>query len=82
MGSEGNHWSCCWLPGKYPDLAIGDGALGFWAALREEFGDVTEQRWWCHNENVNATGPSDRPGGQGAERDAKVASGQSQRPFP
>ena len=31
-----------------PDLAIGDGALGFWAALREVFGDTCEQRCWFH----------------------------------
>ncbi|SLN19345.1 Transposase, Mutator family [Pseudoruegeria aquimaris] len=31
-----------------PDLAIGDGALGFWAALREVFGSAREQRCWVH----------------------------------
>lgn len=31
-----------------PDLAIGDGALGFWAALREVFGTTREQRCWVH----------------------------------
>ena len=31
-----------------PDLAIGDGALGFWAALREVFGATAEQRCWFH----------------------------------
>ena len=31
-----------------PALAIGDGALGFWAALREEFPGVREQRCWVH----------------------------------
>ncbi len=31
-----------------PDLAIGDGALGFWAALREVFGSTPEQRCWVH----------------------------------
>jgi transposase-like protein len=31
-----------------PKLAVGDGALGFWAALREEFGDTREQRCWVH----------------------------------
>ena len=33
---------------KFPSLAIGDGALGFWAALREEFGSTKEQRCWVH----------------------------------
>ncbi len=31
-----------------PDLAVGDGALGFWAALREVFGAPCEQRCWFH----------------------------------
>lgn len=31
-----------------PKLAIGDGALGFWAALAEEFGEVRTQRCWVH----------------------------------
>lgn len=31
-----------------PRLAIADGALGFWAALSEEFPEVKEQRCWVH----------------------------------
>ena len=31
-----------------PKLAIGDGALGFWAALREVFPTCREQRCWVH----------------------------------
>jgi transposase-like protein len=31
-----------------PKLAIGDGALGFWAALREVFPKCREQRCWVH----------------------------------
>ncbi len=31
-----------------PKLAIGDGALGFWAALREVFANSREQRCWLH----------------------------------
>jgi putative transposase len=31
-----------------PKLAIGDGGLGFWAALREEFPETIEQRCWVH----------------------------------
>lgn len=31
-----------------PELAIGDGALGFWAALRKVFPTTTEQRCWVH----------------------------------
>ncbi len=31
-----------------PNLAVGDGALGFWAALRDVFPDTAEQRCWVH----------------------------------
>jgi len=31
-----------------PKLATGDGALGFWKALREEFPTTLEQRCWVH----------------------------------
>jgi putative transposase len=31
-----------------PRLAIGDGGLGFWAALREIYPDTKEQRCWVH----------------------------------
>ena len=31
-----------------PVLAIGDGALGFWGALREVFPDTGQQRCWFH----------------------------------
>ncbi|WP_394328614.1 IS256 family transposase [Rhodobacter xanthinilyticus] len=31
-----------------PKLAIGDGALGFWTALREVFATTQEQRCWLH----------------------------------
>ncbi len=31
-----------------PRLAIGDGGLGFWAALSEEYGGVQTQRCWVH----------------------------------
>ena len=31
-----------------PELATGDGALGFWKALREVYGSVREQRCWVH----------------------------------
>lgn len=33
---------------KCPRLAIGDGALGFWAALEEEYPKVDQQRCWVH----------------------------------
>jgi len=31
-----------------PKLAVSDGALGFWAALEEEYAQVREQRCWVH----------------------------------
>ncbi len=31
-----------------PVLAVGDGALGFWAAMRDVFPDTREQRCWWH----------------------------------
>jgi putative transposase len=31
-----------------PKVAVGDGALGFWAALRKVFGETREQRCWVH----------------------------------
>lgn len=33
---------------RAPVLAIGDGALGFWAAVRDIWPDTREQRDWCH----------------------------------
>ena len=31
-----------------PELAVGDGALGFWKALGEVYGQTREQRCWVH----------------------------------
>ena len=31
-----------------PELAIGDGAMGFWAALEEVYGETRQQRCWMH----------------------------------
>ena len=31
-----------------PSLAIGDGAMGFWAALEEVYGETRQQRCWMH----------------------------------
>ena len=31
-----------------PKLAVGDGALGFWKALRKVFGNTRQQRCWVH----------------------------------
>jgi transposase-like protein len=41
-----------------PVLAVGDGALGFWGALREVFPETREQRCWFHKiANVLAAMP-------------------------
>jgi putative transposase len=33
---------------RAPMVAVGDGALGFWGALRKVFPETTEQRCWVH----------------------------------
>jgi putative transposase len=54
-----------------PVLAVGDGALGFWKALREVFPDAREQRCWFHKQaNVLAALPkSAHPGAIAAMRE-------------
>ena len=51
-----------------PVLAVGDGALGFWSALREVFPATSEQRCWFHKTgNVLAALPkSAHPGAKAA----------------
>ena len=51
-----------------PVLAVGDGALGFWKAIREVFPDTAEQRCWFHlASNVLAALPkSADPGAKAA----------------
>jgi transposase-like protein len=55
---------------RAPVLAAGDGALGFWGALREVFPQTTEQRCWFHKTaNVLAALPkSAHPGAKKASR--------------
>jgi putative transposase len=50
-----------------PDLAIGDGALGFWAAMREVFSSTREQRCWVHKTGnvLNAMPKSVQPKAKG-----------------
>jgi putative transposase len=54
-----------------PVLAVGDGALGFWKAMREVFPAAREQRCWFHVQaNVLAALPkSAHPGAVAALRD-------------
>lgn len=41
-----------------PVLAVGDGALGFWKAVRDVFPATREQRCWCHKQaNILAALP-------------------------
>jgi transposase-like protein len=53
---------------RAPVLAVGDGALGFWGALREVFPQTREQRCWFHKiSNVLAALPkSAHPGAKKA----------------
>ena len=53
---------------RAPVLAIGDGALGFWGALREVFPTTREQRCWVHKiANILGTLPkSAHPGAKKA----------------
>jgi transposase-like protein len=51
-----------------PELAVGDGALGFWAALAQVFGSTRVQRCWVHKvANCLAALPT------GLHADAKAA---------
>ena len=54
-----------------PVLAVGDGALGFWKALRDVFPDTREQRcWWHKTGNVLSALPkSAQPGALAAIRE-------------
>ncbi len=54
-----------------PVLAVGDGALGFWAAVRDVFPDTKEQRCWFHKQaNVLAALPkSAQPGANKAMKE-------------
>jgi putative transposase len=38
-----------------PELAIGDGNLGFWKALRQVYGAAREQRCWVHTIRTQST---------------------------
>ncbi len=53
---------------RAPVLAVGDGALGFWAAVREVFPETREQRCWFHKiANVlNCLPKSAQPGAKAA----------------
>ncbi|WP_422631255.1 IS256 family transposase [Rhodococcus opacus] len=60
---------------RAPVLAVGDGALGFWRALREVFPETREQRCWFHKQaNVLAALPkSAHPGALAAMKEIYLA---------
>jgi|TARA_B110000902_G_scaffold264513_1_gene346238 transposase-like protein len=43
-----------------PDLACGDGVMGFWTALRDVYPTTKEQRCWVHK-MANITGAMPKP---------------------
>ena len=47
-----------------PELAIGDGALGFWKALGEVWPATREQRCWVHKTANVLNNPPVKPGGK------------------
>jgi transposase-like protein len=51
-----------------PALAVGDGALGFWKAVRDVFPETTEQRCWWHKIGnvLNCLPKSAQPGAKTA----------------
>ena len=44
-----------------PDIAVGDGALGFWKALDEAFPSTRHQRCWQHKTLNCQSAPKSRP---------------------
>jgi transposase-like protein len=54
-----------------PELAVGDGALGFWAALEEAFPATRQQRCWMHKTGnvLNALPKSVQPKAKSALHD-------------
>ncbi|MGH8168334.1 MAG: IS256 family transposase [Woeseiaceae bacterium] len=56
---------------KAPELAVGDGALGFWAALEEVFPATRQQRCWLHKTGnvLNALPKSVQPKAKSALHD-------------
>ena len=65
-----------------PVLAVGDGALGFWKAVREVFPGTREQRCWFHKQaNVLAALPkSAHPGASGGDARRSTTPRTSTRP--
>jgi putative transposase len=60
--------SCTRRGMRTPVLAVGDGALGFWKALRDVFPETREQRCWWHKIGnvLSALPKSAQPGANAA----------------
>lgn len=69
---------------RAPELAIGDGALRFWAALREVFGSTREQRCLVHKTGnvLNAMPKSVQPKAKGHLHDIRARPRPRLRPKP
>ena len=48
-----------------PELAIGDGAMGFWVALEETYPQSRQQRCWMHKSMNPAQLPAEISSGEG-----------------
>jgi transposase-like protein len=68
--------------GSLLDEIVRDGALGFWAALREVFPETREQRCWFHKmANVlNCLPKSAQPGAKAALAEIWAAEDSNSRP--
>ncbi len=66
---------------RAPVLAVGDEALGFWAALREVFPQTAEQRCWFHKTSnvLSALPKSAHTGGEEGARGDLPSRGQRPR---
>ncbi len=70
---------------RAPVLAVGDGALGFWAALRDVFPETRQQRCWVHKvaerpRRPAEVGPARRPQGAGARSATPKTASTPRRP--
>jgi hypothetical protein len=51
---------------RAPVLAVGDGALGFWKAVRDVFPETREQRCWFHVAGINRPSELGQAGARGS----------------
>ena len=61
-----------------PELAIGDGAMGFWAALEEVYPETREQRCWMHKTMNAALLPTEIGSSEGKAIVARHLAGRDQ----